>query len=128
MKEYRQSKDSLKKQISLLLPLDIYDGARRDAQRHNRSMAYHIVETLRISFDKSIREVQAEKEEAAKMKILQDMKKAAQEKGKSEAFLQALEIVFRRFAEVKPAEDFTEAFQKDIMTFASMMQEAKSDA
>jgi hypothetical protein len=91
-------------------------------------MAYHIVETLRISFDKSIREVQAEKEEAAKMKILQDMKKAAQEKGKSEAFLQALEIVFRRFAEVKPAEDFTEAFQKDIMTFASMMQEAKSDA
>ena len=57
MKEYRQPKHSLKKQISLLLPFEIYDGAKRDAQKYGRSMAYHIVETLRLSYDKSIKEV-----------------------------------------------------------------------
>ena len=125
MKEYRQPKDSLKKQISLLLPLDIYEGAKRDSQKYNRSMAYHIVETLRVTFDKSIQEVQAEREEAAKMTILQQMKQQAEDEGKLEGFLQALETVFNRFAETKRAEDFTEAFQEDVMTFASMMLETK---
>ena len=128
MKEYRQPKDSLKKQISLLLPLDIYEGAKRDSQKYNRSMAYHIVETLRITFDKSIQEVQAEREEAAKVKVLQQMKQQVQNEGKSEEFLQALETVFKRFAEVKKAEDFTEAFQQDIMMFAAMMQETRREA
>ncbi len=125
MKEYRQSKHSLKKQISLLLPHDIYEGTKRDAQKYNRSMAYHIVETLQITFDKSIQEVLAEREEAAKMKVLQQMKQEVQDEGKSEQFLQALETVFNRFAKVKKAEDFTEDFQQDIMMFATMMQEAK---
>ena len=123
MKEYRQSKGSLKKQISLLLPMDIYEGAKRDSQKYNRSMAYHIVETLRVTFDKSIQEVQAEREEAAKMTILQQMKQQAVDEGKSEEFLQALETVFQRFAETKRSEDFTEAFQQDIVTFAAMMRE-----
>ncbi len=123
MKEYRQSKGSLKKQISLLLPMDIYEGAKRDSQKYSRSMAYHIVETLRVTFDKSIQEVQAEREEAAKMTILQQMKQQAADEGKSEKFLQALETVFQRFAETKRSEDFTEAFQQDIVTFAAMMQE-----
>ena len=123
MKEYRQPKNSLKKQISLLLPLDIYEGAKRDSQKYNRSMAYHIVETLRVTFDKSIREIQAEREAAAKMTIFQQMKQRATDEGKSEEFLQALETVFNRFADIKQAEDFTEAFQQDIITFASMMQE-----
>ena len=127
MKEYRQSKDSLKKQISLLLPLDIYEGTKRDSQKYNRSMAYHIVETLRVTFDKSIQEIQAEREEAAKITILQQMKQQSEDKGKSEEFLQALETVFQRFAEVKRAEDFTEAFQQDIMMFAAMMQETKRE-
>ena len=125
MKEYRQPKDSLKKQISLLLPLDIYEGAKRDSQKYNRSMAYHIVETLRVTFDKSIQEVQAEREEAAKMTILRQMKQQAEDSGRSEEYLQALETVFSRFAEAKRAEDFTEAFQEDVMTFASMMLETK---
>ena len=125
MKEYRQPKDSLKKQISLLLPLDIYDGAKRDSQKYNRSMAYHIVETLRVTFDKSIQEVQAEREEAAKMTILQKMQQRAADEGESEEFLQALETVFNRFAEKKRAEDFTEAFQEDVMTFTSMMLETE---
>lgn len=125
MKEYRQPKDSLKKQISLLLPLDIYEGAKRDSQKYNRSMAYHIVETLRVTFDKSIQEVQAEREEAAKMTILQQMKQQAEDEGKSEEFLQVLEMVFNRFGETKRAEDFTEAFQGDVMTFASMMLETE---
>lgn len=127
MKEYRQPKDSLKKQISLLLPLDIYEGAKRDSQKYNRSMAYHIVETLRVTFDKSIQEVQAEREEAAKMTILQQMKQQAEDESKSEEFLQALETVFNRFAETKRAEDFTEAFQEDVMTFASMILETEGE-
>ena len=125
MKEYRQPKDSLKKQISLLLPLDIYEGAKRDSQKYNRSMAYHIVETLRVTFDKSIQEIQAEREEAAKMTILRQMRQQAEDAGRSEEYLQALETVFSRFAETKRAEDFTEAFQEDVMTFASMMLETK---
>ena len=127
MKEYRQPKDSLKKQISLLLPLDIYEGAKRDAQKYNRSMAYHIVETLRVTFDKSIKEVQAEREEAAKMTILQQMTQLAEDEGKSDEFLQALETVFNRFAEKKRAEDFTEDFQEDVMTFAAMMLETEGE-
>ena len=127
MKEYRQPKGSLKKQISLLLPLDIYEGAKRDSQKHNRSMAYHIVETLRITFDKSIQEIQTEREEAAKMTILQQMKQQAENEGKSEEFLQALETVFNRFAEDKASEDFTEDFQQDIMTFAAMIQETRDE-
>ncbi len=123
MKEYRQPKDSLKKQISLLLPLEIYDGTKRDSQKYNRSMAYHIVETLRVTFDKSIKEVQAEREAAAKMTILQRMKQCAEDEGKSGEFLQALETVFNRFAETRQAVDFTEAFQQDMMMFAAMMQE-----
>ena len=103
--------------------MDIYEGAKRDSQKYNRSMAYHIVETLRVTFDKSIQEVQAEREEAAKMTILQQMKQQAADEGKSEKFLQALETVFQRFAETKRSEDFTEAFQQDIVTFAAMMQE-----
>ena len=127
MKEYRQPKDSLKKQISLLLPIEIYDGAKRDSQKYNRSMAYHIVETLRVTFDKSIQEVQAEREEAAKMTILQQMKQQAEDDGKPEEVLQALETVFNRFASKKRAEDFTEAFQEDVMTFAAMMVEAEDE-
>ncbi len=127
MKEYRQPKDSLKKQISLLLPLDVYEGAKRDSQKYNRSMAYHIVETLRVTFDKSIKEVQAEREAAAKMTLLQQMKQQAEDEGKSEGFLQALETVFHRFAETKQSEDFTEAFQQDIMIFAGMMQEIERE-
>ena len=127
MKEYRQSKDSLKKQISLLLPLDIYEGAKRDSQRYNRSMAYHIVETLRVTFDKSIKEVQAEREAAAKLTILQQMKQHAADEGESEEFLQVLETVFQRFAEMKRSEDFTEAFQQDIMIFAGMMRETERE-
>jgi hypothetical protein len=127
MKEYRQPKDSLKKQISLLLPLDIYEGAKRDAQKYNRSMAYHIVETLRVTFDKSIQEIQAEREEAAKMTILQQMTQLAEDEGKSDEFLQALETVFNRFAEKKRSEDFTEDFQEDVMTFAAMMLETEGE-
>lgn len=127
MKEYRQPKDSLKKQISLLLPIDVYEGAKRDSQKYNRSMAYHIVETLRVTFDRSIQEVQAEREDAAKMTILQQMKQCAVDEGKSEEFLQALDTVFNRFAETKQAADFTEAFQKDIVIFAAMMQETKHE-
>ena len=125
MKEYRQPKDSLKKQISLLLPLDIYEGAKRDSQKYNRSMAYHIVETLRVMFDKSIQEVQAEREEAAKMAILEQMQQQAEEAGKPEEFIQALETVFNRFAETKRAEDFTEGFQEDVITFTAMMLETE---
>ena len=128
MKEYRQPKDSLKKQISLLLPMEIYEGAKRDSQKYNRSMAYHIVETLRVTFDKSIQEVQAEREEAAKMTILQRLKQQATDEGKSEDFLEALEAVFKRFSDAKQSVDFTEAFQQDIMTFAAMMQETGSQS
>ena len=127
MKEYRQPKDSLKKQISLLLPLDIYEGAKRDSQKYNRSMAYHIVETLRVTFDKSIQEVQAEREEAAKMTILERMKQQAEEAGKPEEFIEALETIFNRFAEKKRAEDFTEAFQEDVITFTAMMLETEDE-
>ena len=124
MKEYRQPKGSLKKQISLLLPLDIYEGARRDSQKYNRSMAYHIVETLRLTFDQSIKEVQAEREAAAKMQVLEQIKEQGIAEGRSEKWMLALEQVFNRFAETKTAEDFTEAFQKDLVMFATMMLEA----
>lgn len=127
MKEYRQPKDSLKKQISLLLPMDVYEGAKRDSQKYNRSMAYHIVETLRVTFDKSIQEVQSEREEAAKMTILQQLKQQAVDQGKSEEFLDALETVFNRFSATKQSVDFTEAFQQDLMTFAAMMQEIEGE-
>lgn len=127
MKEYRQPKDSLKKQISLLLPMDVYEGAKRDSQKYNRSMAYHIVETLRVTFDKSIQEVQAEREEAAKMTILQQLKQKAVDQGKSEEFLDAVETIFNRFSDTKQSADFTEAFQQDIMTFATMMQETEGE-
>ena len=127
MKEYRQPKDSLKKQISLLLPMDVYEGAKRDSQKYNRSMAYHIVETLRVTFDKSIQEVQSEREEAAKMTILQQLKQQAVDQGKSEEFLDALETVFNRFSVTKQSVDFTEAFQQDIMIFAAMMQETEGE-
>jgi hypothetical protein len=123
MKEYRQSKNSLKKQISLLLPIDIYEGARRDSQKYNRSMAYHIVETLRLTFDKSIKEVQAEREAAAKVQVFEQMKEQATAEGRSEEWLLALEQVFKRFAETKASEDFTEAFQKDLVMFTTMMLE-----
>ena len=128
MKEYRQPKDSLKKQISLLLPMEVYEGAKRDSQKYNRSMAYHIVETLRVTFDKSIQEVQAEREEAAKMTILQQLKQQAIDEGQSTDFLEALETVFRRFSDAKQSVDFTEAFQQDIMIFAAMMQETESQS
>ena len=124
MKEYRQPKHSLKKQISLLLPFEIYDGAKRDAQKYGRSMAYHIVETLRLSYDKSIKEVQAEREEAAKLRILQEMTQEAQAIGESKEFCEALETVFGRFAEVKKAEDFTPDFRSDVMMFARIMFES----
>ena len=127
MKEYRQPKHSLKKQVSILLPFEVYDGAKRDAQKYGRSMAYHIVETLRLTFDKSIQEVQSEREEAAKVKILQEMRLKAQAEGKSEAFCHVLEMVFTRFAEVKKAEDFTEDFQQDVMMFADVMLETDSE-
>ena len=125
MKEYRQPKESLKKQISLLLPIEVYDGAKRDAQRHNRSMAYHIVETLRLSFDKAINEVLEERELAAKAIVLRELQASASQAGKSEAYLRTLETVFNRFAEVKSAEEFTEAFKNDVLMFADLMQCAK---
>jgi hypothetical protein len=127
MKEYRQSKHSLKKQVSLLLPFEIYEGAKRDAQRYGRSMAYHIVETLRLTYDKSIKEVQAEREEAAKVRILQEMTQEAQAKGKSKVFCETLETVFARFAKVKKAEDFTPDFQDDVMMFAHIMSESEAE-
>ena len=126
MKEYRQTKTSLKKQISLLLPLEVYEGAKRDSQRYNRSMAYHIVETLRITYSKSIEEIQAEKEAAAQHKILQELKKKAAAAGKSEELVQAIETVFHRFAQVKTSNDFTEDFQQDIITFAGIMLETET--
>ena len=126
MKEYRQPKHSLKKQISILLPFEIYDGAKRDAQKYGRSMAYHIVETLRLTYDKSIKEVQAEREEAAKVRILQEMTEEALEKGESKEFCSTLESVFATFSEVKEAEDFTPEFRNDVVMFATMMLESKS--
>lgn len=126
MKEYRQPKHSLKKQISILLPFEIYDGAKRDAQKYGRSMAYHIVETLRLTYDKSIKEVQAEREEAAKVRILREMTEEAQEKGESKELCETLETVFENFAKVKKAEDFTPEFRNDVVMFAKMMLESKS--
>ena len=126
MKEYRQAKNSLKKQVSLLLPIEVYEGAKRDSQRYNRSMAYHIVETLRLTYSKSIEEIQAEKEAAAQQRILQDLKERAAAAGKSEELIQAIETVFNRFAQVKTSKDFTEDFQQDIMTFAAMMLETEA--
>ncbi len=126
MKEYRQPKHSLKKQISVLLPFEIYDGAKRDAQKYGRSMAYHIVETLRLTYDKSIKEVQAEREEAAKVRILQEMTQEALAKGESKEFCDTLESVFGNFAEVKNAEDFTPEFRKDVLMFAMLMLESKT--
>ena len=127
MKEYRQAKNSLKKQVSLLLPIEVYEGAKRDSQRYNRSMAYHIVETLRLTYSKSIEEILAEKEAAAQQRILQDLKERAAVAGKSEELIQAIETVFNRFAQVKTSKDFTEDFQQDIMTFAAMMLETEAN-
>ena len=59
------------------------------------------------------------------MTILQQMKQQAGDEDKSAEFLQALEMVFNRFAEKKRAEDFTEAFQEDVMTFTAMMLETE---
>lgn len=86
-------------------------------------MAYHIVETLRLTFDKSIKEVQAEREAAAKVQVFEQMKEQATAEGRSEEWLLALEQVFKRFAETKASEDFTEAFQKDLVMFTTMMLE-----
>ena len=121
MKEYRQPKHSLKKQISILLPFEIYDGAKRDSQKYGRSMAYHIVETLRLTYDKSIKEVQAERQEAAKVRILQEMTQEAQATGKSTEFCETLESVFGNFSKVKQADDFTPEFRNDVMMFAQIM-------
>lgn len=126
MKEYRQTKNSLKKQVSLLLPIEVYEGAKRDSQRYNRSMAYHIVETLRLTYSKSIEEILAEKEAAAQLRILQELKERAAAAGKSEELIQAIETVFNRFAQVKTSNDFSEDFQNDIMTFAAMMLEGET--
>lgn len=125
MREYRQPKNSLKKQVSLLLPFEVYEGAKRDAHKYGRSMAYHIVETLRLSFDKSIQEIQSERETAEKEIILQDMRRQAAEDNESEAFCRALEAVFARFAEVKKSEEFTRDFRQDVITFARLMLDSE---
>ena len=125
MREYRQPKDSLKKQVSILLPFEVYDGAKRDAIKYGRSMAYHIVETLRLSFDKSIQEIEEERQAAEKEIILQEMKREAVDASESEEFCAALETVFARFAEVKKADEFTRDFRQDVMTFARLMVDAE---
>ena len=98
MAEYRQPKNTLKKQVSLMLPTEIYEGAKRDAKKYNRSMAYHIVETLRITFSEAIQEVQTEREQAAKINILEQFKMQAQAEGRSQNWLKLLENVFWKFA------------------------------
>ena len=126
MREYRQPKDSLKKQVSILLPFEVYEGAKRDACKYGRSMAYHIVETLRLSFEKSIQEIEAEREAAEKEIILLQMKRQASDANEPEAFFAALETVFARFAQVKKADEFTKDFREDVMTFARLMLDAES--
>ncbi|MAJ75008.1 hypothetical protein CMK13_18650 [Candidatus Poribacteria bacterium] len=124
MAEYRQPKNTLKKQVSLMLPTEIYEGAKRDAKTYNRSMAYHIVETLRITFSEAIQEVQTEREQAAKINILEQFKMQAQAEGRSQNWLKLLESVFWKFAESKPAEDLGPDFQPDLFTFISIMEES----
>ena len=124
MAEYRQPKNTLKKQVSLMLPTEIYEGAKRDAKKYNRSMAYHIVETLRITFSEAIQEVQTEREQAAKINILEQFKMQAQAEGRSQNWLKLLESVFWKFAESKPVEDLGPDFQPDLFTFISIMEES----
>ena len=89
-------------------------------------MAYHIVETLRLSFEKSIQEIEAEREAAEKEIILQQMKRQASDANEPEAFFAALETVYARFAQVKKADEFTKDFREDVMTFARLMLDAES--
>jgi len=124
MAEYRQPKNTLKKQVSLMLPTEIYEGAKRDAKKYNRSMAYHIVETLRITFSEAIQEVQTEREQAAKINILEQFKVQAQAEGRSKNWLTLLESIFWRFAESKPAEDLGPDFLPDLFTFVTIMEES----
>ena len=123
MTEYRQPKNTLKKQVSILLPMEIYEGAKRDAKTYNRSMAYHIVETLRLTFADAIDEVKAEKEQAAKVNVLERLKAQAGVENRSESWLAQLEIVFWKFAQSKPAEAFDSDFQRDLFTFVNIMNE-----
>lgn len=124
MAEYRQPKNTLKKQVSLMLPTEIYEGAKRDAKKYNRSMAYHIVETLRITFSEAIQEVQTEREQAAKINILEQFKVQAQAEGRSQNWLTLLESIFWKFAESKPAEDLGPDFLPDLFTFVTIMEES----
>ncbi|MEE2909815.1 MAG: hypothetical protein VX830_05360 [Candidatus Poribacteria bacterium] len=124
MAEYRQPKNTLKKQVSLMLPTEIYEGAKRDAKKYNRSMAYHIVETLRITFSEAIQEVQTEREQAAKINILEQFKVQAQSEGRSQNWLTLLESIFWKFAESKPAEDLGPDFLPDLFTFVTIMEES----
>ena len=124
MAEYRQPKNTLKKQVSLMLPTEIYEGAKRDANKYNRSMAYHIVETLRITFSEAIQEVQTEREQAAKINILEQFKVQAQSEGRSQNWLTLLESIFWKFAESKPAEDLGPDFLPDLFTFVTIMEES----
>ena len=124
MAEYRQPKNTLKKQVSLMLPTEIYEGAKRDAMKYNRSMAYHIVETLRITFSEAIQEVQTEREQAAKINILEQFKVQAQAEGRSQNWLTLLESIFWKFAESKPAEDLGPDFLPDLFTFVTIMEES----
>jgi len=124
MAEYRQPKSTIKKQVSIMLPMEVYEGAKRDAKKYNRSMAYHIVETLRITFSDSITEVQIEREQAAKMNVLEQLKTKAKSEGRSLKWLILLEDVFWRFAESKAAEGFGSDFQADLFTFVSIMYES----
>ncbi|MBR55469.1 hypothetical protein CMK19_17060 [Candidatus Poribacteria bacterium] len=124
MAEYRQPKNTLKKQVSLMLPTEIYEGAKRDAKKYNRSMAYHIVETLRITFSEAIQEVQTEREQAAKINILEQFKVQAQSEGRNQNWLTLLESIFWKFAESKPAEDLGPDFLPDLFTFVTIMEES----
>ena len=124
MAEYRQPKNTLKKQVSLMLPTEIYEGAKRDAKKYNRSMAYHIVETLRLTFSEAIQEVQTEREQAAKINILEQFKVQAQSEGRSQNWLTLLESIFCKFAESKPAEDLGPDFLPDLFTFVTIMEES----
>ena len=92
MTEYRQPKNTLKKQVSILLPMEIYEGAKRDAKTYNRSMAYHIVETLRLTFADAIDEVKAEKEQAAKVNVLERLKTQARVENIREAEVESRSI------------------------------------
>ena len=107
-----------------MLPTEIYEGAKRDAKKYNRSMAYHIVETLRITFSEAIQEVQTDREQAAKINILEQFKVQAQSEGRSQNWLTLLESIFWKFAESKPAEDLGPDFLPDLFTFVTIMEES----